>query len=1186
MLKEVLLINSANFDFARVNLEKDLFFLGDNGSGKTSFIRAIHYLYSGDVRSVGIPNDKEGFKEYYFAYENSYIIYVFEEFFIFVYKRANELIKYFSKQKFELEKILNESGELLEFKEIRSYIKSAFHTRTEGVEDFTSILYAQNKNYLDFSIASIANKDIFLRLYHSVFNIDKAIIDAKSIKKALFTSLNLSSQTAFFDPDSYLVKINAFMHDVKLYKAIEQQSDNILKAKQLYQNLLKEEEELLKLSGEILFAKQKEEQEQTKLQEKFLELQVQTSATQTAITLHKKVLKRFEKRVKQHLYKLESQLHFIEELQKKFTQKNIEQNKELLLEESTTLSELQQLQKEHLKLTSGLEDKLKSVQNEIASLKQKIELTLPQHYKQLQNEKFETLHTQLEQKREQLEFAYETIFKDLEQQEKEILNQVEQTNKTIATLLEQKAKEYELFTTKQKQLQKEYALKQQTLQEQKNQLAQDIFTNKQAINEQTLTFEQKMQTFAQLQEQLTKEFEEQKSELQTQIGFVDAILYPKEGSFKEFLDNEIEDWEKKLYPILDDSLLEKDAKTLQLKKTSNEVLGFSFEVAELKTIPTKDEAKAQKERLAQKQTALYESFTQSVEALELEQQTLQTSHQQSVAILEKKIESFTKELALRERDLQNLSQELEQQTKELELQLQKVLEQKEQQLNKQKEQLHTLQNKLKNLKTQNQQQTQKKKKELEAFVAQQQNQKQEIQQTLQNELQKEQDKLKEEMQHLELTKNSITKDQRILTLQKQIELLEKKREAILGAKLFLEEYNKVKQQMQNYLPLQKEKEKLHLFVEQFNQRIEQKIAQKEQNLQKLFEKQSKIQQQQKVIVEALEIFEQLTLYNATPIKSETSLYELTAHFRKIENSRIANRAMLLRALQKIAQIKGLHKLDNIFFDFTLFEKEEFVTNLSSIKANIENIYEVKEFKLSTFKQALSLDFRNFVEGIYTKKLELFSNTEEQFISLVKKINKELKGVDFGVISDISIETSMSQQDSIAKILLELKEQMLEISALFVQDSLFFEQKNSLQKLQDLEELFLKIKKELKSDKISLIDTIDLSLSFRENGKKRTQITQLKNESSTGGSMLLKIALAISILKVYLKQSQSVFFLIVDEVSRLHSSNQKRLKEFANQSGFKIIFVTPEPVFANADELKYYKFVKMAEDKFEAIELNR
>jgi len=181
-LKEIILINSANFDFARVKLDKDLFFLGDNGSGKTSFIRAIHFLYSGDIKTVGIPNDKEGFKEYYFKYEDSYIVYLFDEIFILMYKSSNDIVKIFSAQKFDIDKI-RDGNELKDAKEIRAYAKNRayFNTAKRGVSEYSDILYGLDKKYLDFNIASIQNKDTFLKLFHSVFNIDKAIIDSKSI---------------------------------------------------------------------------------------------------------------------------------------------------------------------------------------------------------------------------------------------------------------------------------------------------------------------------------------------------------------------------------------------------------------------------------------------------------------------------------------------------------------------------------------------------------------------------------------------------------------------------------------------------------------------------------------------------------------------------------------------------------------------------------------------------------------------------------------------------------------------------------------------------------------------------------------------------------------------------------------------------------------------------------------------
>jgi len=288
-------------------------------------------------------------------------------------------------------------------------------------------------------------------------------------------------------------------------------------------------------------------------------------------------------------------------------------------------------------------------------------------------------------------------------------------------------------------------------------------------------------------------------------------------------------------------------------------------------------------------------------------------------------------------------------------------------------------------------------------------------------------------------------------------------------------------------------------------------------------------------------------------------------------------------LDVINSIKGLRKYD-IYFDISLFEKDKF-GNLNHILVNIENLYELQRYKITTLKKTLSNEFKNFVKSTVSKKLELFSNAKESFLNQVQKINKNLKSTDFGVVKDIKLETSISEQDSIAKLLIALKNKLIDISSLFNRGSLFFDIDNAKRILNELEEMFSHIKKELKGNKISLTDTIDLSLSFVENEILKSNVTQIKNESSTGGSMLLKIAIAISILQIYIKEARDIFFLIVDEVARLHSNNQKKLKTYANSAGFKIIFVTPEPVFANTKELKYYKFVKQ-NSGFMAIELNR
>ena len=172
-----------------------------------------------------------------------------------------------------------------------------------------------------------------------------------------------------------------------------------------------------------------------------------------------------------------------------------------------------------------------------------------------------------------------------------------------------------------------------------------------------------------------------------------------------------------------------------------------------------------------------------------------------------------------------------------------------------------------------------------------------------------------------------------------------------------------------------------------------------------------------------------------------------------------------------------------------------------------------------------------------------------------------------------------------KLLGDIRDLVLGLDFKDTQESLFFNRKETSQDLQKISILLQEIKETLNGGAITLLDTIDLALEFTENGNKKTDVTQIKNESSTGGTILLKMALAVSILGLYTDEKQSTFFLILDEVSRLHSYNQDLLRQFANSRGFRIVFVTPEPIYAKPDEIKYYKFQRRGDNRFEVISLN-
>jgi hypothetical protein len=1178
MLKEIILINSANFDFARVKLDKDLFFLGDNGSGKTSFIRAIHFLYSGDVKSLAIPSDKMGFKEYYFRYDDSYIFYVFEEFFIFMYKTSNEIIKIFSAQKFDLNKI-KDGSTLLDFKEIRSYVKNVFSTSAiKGIGDYQDIIYGANKRYLDFKIANIKNKDIFLKLFHSVFNIDKAIIDAKSIKKAIFTSLELHDSSESFEPEFYIEQLNTFSYEFRFINDMQKQEKNIQKIKELKEKLLFLEDELQILLKKINYRVEYEANLKETLTAKIENLQKKLQRVKNQIKIKSKKLDSFKEKSMKYELTLESELKSIEELKEQYSLKKLHDAKQQLLLKQEVEDELNGISEQIIKLQEGYSDAIKSIDDEIKRLFFKKDSDLKAKFEVRFNQELVNQQNQIQQQIENLE-------DEVEKKELKIL----QKQDKIQELVKEKDKSLEENSINIKNLQAKLQDKKELFFQQNEELKALFYKSKQDINEKIFTLQNQIQKLSSKRYTISSNYKKQKrylkqtysdeiSEIKKQLQIYKQMAYTKEGSFKEFLEENFIEWERELYPIINDELLLKDSKELQPKVVGERLLGIELKTKNLKKILSKDEAKKMLEQLkrkiddfnkAYKQTKvqLNQNFSEDIAKLNDEKTILKNkiSHFQS---------TIKKESIKNEQQQKLLKEEFEKTKATSEKDIQEILR-IEIKISEEQKNLANEIKKLTSLIKQNRQKLKQKKQNLLNSIDTKH-----IEKSLQKEFEVLYKEIDSKIEALKIQKSGITKDKRLDELLKQKEILEKKLQSIIEAKQFLDLFELKKEFISKEAELKKEL----ILCNDYKKRVIDTIKKRKKSLFKEEELLKEEMSEDKKIVVKIEkgLLKAIKSSDET-LESESFLDEVVDEYENIQRVYEKQKLTLISLLSKINKIDGLKKYD-IYFDTNHFDEEENFSKLNSILINIENLHELYTHTLSTLKKSLNTKFENFVKVTVTKKLDLFSNAKESFINLVLKINRHLRDVDFGVIESISLQTNISDDDSIAKMLLNLKERLTDISTLFVKESLFFDMQDATKILLELEDMFIKIKKELKSNKISLVDTIDLSLDFVENGKKRVGITQIKNESSTGGSMLLKIALAISILKVYLKESQGVFFLIVDEVARLHSNNQKRLKSFANEAGFKIIFVTPEPVFANAKELKYYKFEKK-DEKFFVIELN-
>ena len=77
-LRKIVFINSANIRYAEIKLDGNVHFIGTQGVGKSTLLRAILFFYNADKLHLGIPKEMKSFDDFYLPNPNSYIVYEVE----------------------------------------------------------------------------------------------------------------------------------------------------------------------------------------------------------------------------------------------------------------------------------------------------------------------------------------------------------------------------------------------------------------------------------------------------------------------------------------------------------------------------------------------------------------------------------------------------------------------------------------------------------------------------------------------------------------------------------------------------------------------------------------------------------------------------------------------------------------------------------------------------------------------------------------------------------------------------------------------------------------------------------------------------------------------------------------------------------------------------------------------------
>ena len=198
-LSKIIFINSASIKYAEINVDGNVHFIGTQGVGKSTLLRALLFFYNANQLKLGIPVGKKTFVDFYFPYQDSYIIYeVIREtgpFCIMAFKSQGRVCfrfidsNYDKKYFIDAEGRANETWDKLKiaFGKDLSYTK-----KIDRYDDYRNILYGNSQGIgVDFRKYSLLESKQYQNIPRAIQHVFLNYkVESEFIKDTIIKSLN------------------------------------------------------------------------------------------------------------------------------------------------------------------------------------------------------------------------------------------------------------------------------------------------------------------------------------------------------------------------------------------------------------------------------------------------------------------------------------------------------------------------------------------------------------------------------------------------------------------------------------------------------------------------------------------------------------------------------------------------------------------------------------------------------------------------------------------------------------------------------------------------------------------------------------------------------------------------------------------------------------------------------------
>lgn len=386
-LNKIIFINSAAIKYSEINLDGNVHFIGTQGVGKSTLLRAILFFYNADTLGLGIPPQKKSYLDYYFNHSNSYIIYEVAredgKFCVVSYKSQHKVCFRFFSGEFKQKYFIDDSGNVPESwdgiaQQLDIHRISYTKRKIDEYKEYRDIIYGNNADkkheFRKYSILESKDYQQVPKTIQNVFLNSK--MEADFIKKIIILSLDNDVR---IDLNQYSHHLNDFetqLTDIRKFKmpSTTSQAENIAK---LFIAIRHLEREKITFAKELAYSVNENEKQEPQISERLKTQQEKEVTLKNKLSRAKELFDEKATKIRGDIRIQQENLKKAKELSEQYEKKNInqiiakvekktdfEKEKNSLIEEKNLLSaQFADLEVKYKALLDNLENTYKDFLN-------------------------------------------------------------------------------------------------------------------------------------------------------------------------------------------------------------------------------------------------------------------------------------------------------------------------------------------------------------------------------------------------------------------------------------------------------------------------------------------------------------------------------------------------------------------------------------------------------------------------------------------------------------------------------------------------------------------------------------------------------------------------------------------------------------------------------------------------------